>query len=143
MSIFSKVNKSERIDGVCCICNLKIDYLYKPSNQKEYLELHNYSDIESVYICKKCDSLRHFSCSIKRREDMRSRNSTNIMRPTFGEALKSAVEGGDKENKIFLSVLEKETDGLECPICSSFETLSAFMKNDGSIIKIKSGKRID
>lgn len=143
MSIFSRTKKSERVNGLCCICNSKIDYLYKPSNQVEHLELFRYSDIDLVNICGKCGSLRHALCSSERKEEIRSKISDITKGPTFGEALKGTVEGGCQEHNIFLDVLEKETRGLECPICGSFKTLPAFIKRDGSIIKIKSGKRID
>lgn len=143
MSIFSRAKKSEHVDGTCCVCNSKIEYLYKPANQNEHLLLFSYSDLDIVNICKKCGALRHSLCSSKRKDKIKSETPSISSKPTFFDALKGAVEGGEQENDIFLGVLKRETEGLECPLCGSFESLPAFEKKDGSIIKVKSGKRTD
>ncbi len=143
MSIFSRVRKSERVHSICCICKSKIEYLYKPTNQEEHILLFRYCDIEIVNICQKCGALRHFLCSSKRKDKIQSETPNISSGPTYFEALKGAVEGGEQENDTYLDVLEKETKGLECPLCGSFQTLTAFMKKDGDIIKVKSGKRTD
>jgi len=143
MSIFSRTKKSEYVNGLCCICKSKIGYLYKPSNQNEYVELYRYSDIKTVDICGECGSLRHSLCSSSRKEDLRSKIVDIEKGPTLGNVIKDAIEGRFQGLDIFLNTLERETKGLECPICGSFKTLPAFIKRDGLIIRMKACKRID
>jgi hypothetical protein len=143
MSIFSRTRKSEHVDEVCCICRVNLEYLYKPANQDESLILFSYSDIEIVNICKSCGTLRHALCSSDRKKKIQAKFPSVSSGPTFFEALKGAVEGGEQEHNTFVDVLRKETKGLECPKCGSFETLNAFAKRDGSPIKMKSGRRIE
>lgn len=142
MGIFSNVSKSESVDGKCSICGKKIKYLYKPSNKTEHGMLYSYTDILIVNICKSCCALRHSKCSSNRKNRLKEKSTNGPPGPNFLDALKGAVKGGEQENKALIDVLTKETKGLDCLNCGSFESLVAFEKKDGSVIKMKSGKRI-
>ncbi len=143
MGIFNRTRKSERVEGKCCICGSKIEFIYSPADRQEKLLMHSYTDIEVVNICKGCETLRHVRCIRERRDKVKSETLGMSSGPTFFDALKGAVEGGEHGRDAFLKVIDRETKELDCPSCGSFEFLEAFAKRDGSLIKIKSGKRIE
>lgn len=122
--LFGKQDKS-RPNARCPYCRKSIKNPYYPNNNREKEELFYWTDIDAVYICKKCGGMRHALCVVKNRRKM------GVMRVNIFEVMDEASKGDDS----FLA-------GYECPKCGSMERKEAYASNDGSPIILKNGKRI-
>jgi tetratricopeptide (TPR) repeat protein len=133
----TKINRSKRVDQQCRICKQRIEFVFFSDDQQQAIYLHSRRDIEVVNGCKRCGAFHHVRCAAATKE----RTSNGSQAPSFFEALKGAVGGGEGERKRFLDVLDRETAGLGCPSCGSFEFKEGFVKPDGSPIEA-AGERV-